>query len=355
MLEHTLWHPVGSLNDLAGGPHACVVLEQPVVIWQNDSGLFQAWADRCPHRGTPLSMGQVRNGQLECAYHGWQFDATGQCRVVPALPDFVPPTSHRACSYRTRQAYGLLWVQLAHGGDCDLPAFAAEQDVRLRKVNCGPYAVDTSAPRIVENFIDLSHFAFVHEGWLGTRDAVAVPHHEVTRTATGVLATGCKAVQPKSSVHATGYAMVEYTYEVVSPYAAVLTKVPEVGSATISDLRESIALFVCPVSPETSRVWIRMAMNDFESPDSTLVDFQNTIFSQDLPILESQRPKRLPLSPRAELHCAADRLSVAYRRFLRDMGVSFGLTAGGDSVIHAESPDAGAEELTLKTQQSDLT
>ena len=324
MIEKSLWHPAGLLVDLAGGPHAVVVLGEDVVVWQATGGSFQAWADRCPHRGTKLSMGHVKDGRLECAYHGWQFDAAGQCKHVPALPDFSPPPNQRACAYNTREAYGLLWVQMVKS-DHSVPAFAAETDERLRKVNCGPYPVNASAPRIVENFLDLSHFAFVHEGWLGTREAVSVPHYDVTPTPTGVLATGCKAVQPRSSVHATGNAMVDYTYEVVSPYAAVLTKVPEAGTTAVADLRESIALFVCPVTPEASVVWIRMAMNDFESPDQTLIDFQNTIFGQDQPILESQTPKRLPLQPGAELHCAADRMSVAYRRFLMDTGITFGV------------------------------
>lgn len=323
MIEKTFWHPVGKVGNLAGGPHSVVVLDEEVVVWQAKDGQFQAWADRCPHRGTKLSLGHMIDGRLECAYHGWQFDSGGQCLLVPALPGFVPPTSQRACTYSTQEAYGLLWVQMVPGVQA-LPVFAAEKDERLRKVNCGPYPVNASAPRIVENFLDLSHFAFVHEGWLGTREAVSVPHYDVNATPTGVLATGCKAVQPRSSVHATGNAMVEYTYEVVSPYAAVLTKVPEAGTAAIADLRESIALFVCPVTPETSMVWIRMAMNDFESPDQKLVDFQNTIFGQDQPILEAQRPKRLPLDAGAELHCAADRLSVAYRRFLVDSGITFG-------------------------------
>ncbi len=324
MIEKALWHPVGKLADLAGGPHAVVLLGEDVVVWQAPDGAFQAWADRCPHRGTKLSLGHLVDGRLECAYHGWQFDAGGQCKVIPALPDFVPPASQRACTYAAAEAYGLLWVQMAQSEQA-LPVFTAETDERLRKVNCGPYFVSASAPRIVENFLDLSHFAFVHEGWLGTRESMAVPHYDVTPTPTGVLATGCKAVQPRSSVHAKGNAVVEYTYEVVSPYAAVLTKVPEAGTTVVADLRESIALFVCPVTPDTSVVWIRMAMNDFESPDAKLIDFQNTIFGQDQPILESQAPKRLPLQVGAEQHCAADRMSVAYRRFLLDTGITFGV------------------------------
>ena len=326
MIEKSFWHPVGKLQDLVGGPHALVLLGEDVVVWQNAGGAFQAWVDRCPHRGTKLSMGKVNDDRLECAYHGWQFDTTGQCRAIPALPDFVPPAGQRACTFQTREAYGLLWVQMVKDVRA-VPQFTAEHDTRLRKVNCGPYAVNASAPRIVENFLDLSHFAFVHEGWLGTRASVSVPHYDVTPTPTGVLATGCKAVQPRSSVHATGNAVVEYTYEVVSPYAAVLTKVPEPGTTAVADLRESIALFVCPVTPETSVVWIRMAMNDFASPDQKLMDFQDIIFGQDQPILESQTPKCLPLSKGAELHCAADRMSVAYRQFLMDTGITFGVTS----------------------------
>jgi phenylpropionate dioxygenase-like ring-hydroxylating dioxygenase large terminal subunit len=269
-------------------------------------------------------LGRVQDGQLECAYHGWQFDGTGQCRGIPALPGFTPPAGHRACTHEAREAYGLVWVRLAHGEQA-LPVFAAEADDRLRKVNCGPYLVNSSAPRVVENFLDLAHFGFVHEGWLGSRDATSVPAYEVQMTPTGVLATGCKAVQPRSSVHATASAMVEYSYEVIGPYTAVLTKVPEAGSAAIADLRESIALFVCPVSPESCEVWIRMAMNDFESPDHKLTDFQDTIFGQDKPVLESQRPKRLPLAAGAELHCAADKTAVMYRRHLLEAGITFGV------------------------------
>ena len=330
MVEKSLWHPVGKLGDLAGGPHALVVLGEDLVVWQAPGGAHQVWADRCPHRGTKLSLGQVVAGRLACAYHGWQFDTGGQCKVIPALPDFVPAPSQRACTYSTAEAYGLLWVRMENNdnkaeAERALPQFAAEADARLRKVNCGPYRVHASAPRIIENFLDLAHFAFVHEGWLGTREAMAVPHYDVTTTPYGVLATGCKAVQPRSSVHATGNALVEYTYEVVSPYAAVLTKVPEAGTTAVADLRESIALFACPITPETSVVWIRLAMNDFESPDQKLIDFQNTIFGQDQPILESQRPKCLPLKAGAEQHCAADRMSVAYRRFLVDTGITFGV------------------------------
>jgi len=336
MFETGLFHPVASIDDLTDRPLAARLLEHDVVVWRDSRGAVHAAADRCPHRGAALSMGRVirepRGDMLECAYHGWRFDGRGQCVAVPALPDFKPPAEHRACAYSARVAYGLVWVALEADVPDDapglLPAFAAEHDAQLRKVNCGPYDVATSAPRLIENFLDMSHFGFVHEGWLGSREHVAMPPYRVDATPDGFLATECFAWQPQSSVHATGGAMVEYTYEVNAPYTCVLTKIPEAAAVAVQGFRESIAMFVGPLEPERSRVWIRMAMNDFESPDERLQSFQDTIFGQDQPVLESQRPRRLPISPDApvvELHSAADRASAAYRRYLRERGVRFGV------------------------------
>lgn len=102
-------------------------------------------------------MGKVVQGTLECPYHGWRMQGSGQVIHVPALPAFKPPAEHRACAYAARIAYGLIWVALtAHSelpADAAPPVFAAEDDDHLRKLNTGPYEVMTSAPRIVENFL----------------------------------------------------------------------------------------------------------------------------------------------------------------------------------------------------------
>lgn len=327
-VERQGWHPVALAADVAAAPQPAMLLGERLVLWRDADGGVRAWADRCPHRGAQLSMGCVRGGQLECPYHGWRFDAGGQAVVVPALPGFVPPASHRATTFDAIERYGLVWVRMASEGEAGPPVFAAEDEARLRKVNCGPYDVAASAPRIVENFLDMAHFGFVHEGWLGDRDHTALADYHIAASATGFLATGCKAWQPKSSVHAQGGADVEYTYEVNAPYTAILTKVPDASSVALADFRESIALFICPLTPESSRVWFRLAMNDFESPDAKLQAFQHTIFTQDQPVLESQSPKCLPISdaaPVRELHCAADRSASAYRRWLRERGVTFGI------------------------------
>jgi vanillate O-demethylase monooxygenase subunit len=65
-----------------------------------------------------------------------------------------------------------------------------------------------------------------------------------------------------------------------------------------------------------------MAMN-YEPPEG-MVEFQDRIFEQDRPILESQRPELLPLDLQAELHLRSDRTAIAYRRWLAQLGVRTG-------------------------------
>lgn len=323
MMEKTQWHPVALSSDVQQGPVGVRLLDEDLVLWRDAEGVANAFVDRCPHRGARLSLGRVNEGNLECPYHGWQFADSGQCVKVPAVPSFTPPPQHCVKSFGVQEACGLIWVQL-QAADVPLPAFEAEGDARLRKVSCGPYDVAASAPRIIENFLDMSHFGFVHEGWLGSRDATEMSPYNVENTAFGVKATNCKAVQPLSNLHSTKPAQVHYTYEVTGPYTALLTKIPEEGT-TKDGWREAIGLFICPITPESSRVWFRLAVADFESSDEQLQAFQHTIFTQDQPVLESQLPKPLPLDPRAELHSSADRMSAAYRRYLKTSGVTFGV------------------------------
>jgi phenylpropionate dioxygenase-like ring-hydroxylating dioxygenase large terminal subunit len=325
MIERTLWHPVVASETLAvaAAPRAARLLDEDLVLWRGADGTPRAWADRCPHRGARLTLGRIvacdDGERLECAYHGWQFNAAGACRRIPAMPEFKPPSGHRATVYETRESCGLVWVRLAPA-ETALPRFDGESDPDLRKLLCGPYEVEASAPRIVENFLDLAHFGFVHEGWLGDRAHTELDGYALTATPDGFVASGCRAWQPQSNRLAERGRWVDYRYELTAVYSAVLTKLPREADGQ----RDEIALFVCPREPERSTVWFRLAVTDTTSSDAQLRAFQDTIFAQDRPVLESQTPKRLPLGG-GELHCAADRSSTAYRRLLIERGIRFGV------------------------------
>ncbi len=141
---------------------------------------------------------------------------------------------------------------------------------------------------------------------------------------TGVIATECFAWQPQTNSLAHGGSEVEYTYRVVRPLTAILTKVPEAQQG----FREAISLHVQPLEEEASRVWIVLALTDFDTSDEQLRAFQDRIFLQDKPILENQVPRRLPLEPGAELPVRSDRMSMAYRSYLRDTGLHYGVISG---------------------------
>ena len=108
MTERTHWHPVAACDDIAQQPRAARLLGEDLVLWRDAQGAVHAWPDRCPHRGAKLSLGRLEAGRLECPYHGWQFDASGRCVHVPALPSFAPPATHRVATFETREAQGLV-------------------------------------------------------------------------------------------------------------------------------------------------------------------------------------------------------------------------------------------------------
>ena len=314
--EARWWHPVCAEGDALDAPLAVRLFDRDLVVWRDAARAPHIFVDQCPHRGARLSLGHVRDGKLQCGYHGWTFDGAGACVQMPSQPDFKPPAACAADVWQAASAHGLVWAARAPADDAPPPLAG----LPARRVVCGPYDVATSAPRLVENFLDTSHFAFVHEGFLGDRAHTAVPPYSVERTADGrPLIEHYRAWQPRATATSADGDWVDYRYEVLAPYAALLQKQPGAGAPG-----DAYALFTSPLDEETTRVWFVQCSDDAVSSDDALRGFQERIFAQDRPVLESQRPRRLPLSG-DERHVAADRLCVAYRRWLQNESVRYGV------------------------------
>ncbi len=67
-----------------------------------------------------------------------------------------------------------------------------------------------------------------------------------------------------------------------------------------------------------------MARDYGDESDEATREFEDMITLQDIPIVESQRPELLPLDLQAELHLRSDRTAIAYRRWLKELGLTFG-------------------------------
>jgi phenylpropionate dioxygenase-like ring-hydroxylating dioxygenase large terminal subunit len=81
---------------------------------------------------------------------------------------------------------------------------------------------------------------------------------------------------------------------------------------------------VTPVAERTSIAWTYVAKDYENIPDEETRQFEDMITWQDVPIVESQRPELLPLDLQAELHLRSDRTAIAYRKWLRQLGLTFG-------------------------------
>jgi phenylpropionate dioxygenase-like ring-hydroxylating dioxygenase large terminal subunit len=225
--------------------------------------------------------------------------------------------------FESQAAYGLVWVKLQASNNA-LPVFPESARPDLNQVLCGPYVVKTAAPRVVENFLDMAHFGFVHEGILGDAQHTEVANYQVEQfddaRGQGIVALNCRAWQPQSNIKAAQGQWVDYTYRVNAALTAILTKRP-----ANQNMHEAIALFVQPQTEETSVAWVVLALSIWDQTAEQLRAFQDTIFAQDLKILESQTPKKLPLVAGYEVPQAADKMSAAYRRYLLEQKMDYGV------------------------------
>ena len=222
---------------------------------------------------------------------------------------------------KTCVRYGYIWVSLGNPirDFFEIPEY---HEPDRRNIHAATIRVKVSAPRAIENFLDLAHFPFVHPGSLGEEPYTEIKDYEVAilEETNEVLAQKCRVWQPISMPTAKEGYEVEYVYRVPHPYCAILYK----ANAADVDRMDVIALFIQPVGEEESNANMLLSVIDDQNSDTQIRSFQQMIFAQDKPILENQVPKRLPLDLRAETSVRCDATSTAYRRWLQKRDVRFG-------------------------------
>jgi phenylpropionate dioxygenase-like ring-hydroxylating dioxygenase large terminal subunit len=223
------------------------------------------------------------------------------------------------------ERHGYLWTTLGTPVR-DILAIEEAEEADRRRVKCGAVTVRASGLRIVENFLDLAHFPFVHTDILGSEPHTEVRQYkaEIRRDSDEVWATNCQFFQPQAAKAATDGLMVDYMYRCTSPFVVMLYKT----APTATNRWDVICLFVQPMEPDLCRAHPVMFLIDDRSRQEELIEFQQLIFLQDRIILENQRPRLLPLEPKAEIPTRADASSIAYRRWLKEKGLTYGTAEG---------------------------
>lgn len=285
----------------------------------DDSTVLDDWLTIGPARllkGTDATQ-PVRRTLLGAELSCWR-GPDGLARCIGPCGE-LPMREHLAylwvcCSGRPRRAL------------FSVPEFA---EPRRRIVDCGGIGVATSGLRVIENFLDMGHFPYVHAGTLGQ-----VPHTEVRPyqvridpALDEIEATGCVFWQPRASASAGEGIEADYRYRVMQPFSAALYK----SSPGHPGEQDVIVLMVQPLAEERVIAHVLLIYLEKVLSDAELIAFQHMIFGQDKPILESHRPRRLPLQGTLESHMRCDLTSATYRRWLRSRSLRFGADPGDAS------------------------
>ncbi len=186
------WTPACLSTELSRTkPLARTVFGLPIVLFRDERGHACAARDRCLHRATALSSGEVVDGKLCCPYHGWSYDGAGRCVHIPSLGDaqrggVLSDVEHQRAGLRlapadvgclktfaVREQDGLVYVCLGEPrkDPFPVPYWNHPDWVVYFMVTRFPNGVTN----LVENFMDVPHTVYVHRGWFRRRRTKRVP------------------------------------------------------------------------------------------------------------------------------------------------------------------------------------
>ena len=209
-LMRQYWLPACLSSELIadGDPLRLMLLGEKLIAFRDSAGRVGVLDHRCPHRCASLFYGRNEDGGLRCVYHGWKFDAAGNCLEMPNLPadqDFRHKVQGKGL--RGGERGGLVYVYMGERAVAPpLPALEAmlcppeETDLSCRQREC-------NWPQALEGDIDTSHFSFLHIGKIEAEqidpdhmDRFQIidraPDYRVSATDWGTMYTAYRPAQP---------------------------------------------------------------------------------------------------------------------------------------------------------------
>ncbi|GAA0971773.1 aromatic ring-hydroxylating dioxygenase subunit alpha [Acrocarpospora macrocephala] len=313
------WYPVAYAADLTLSPRAVRVLGEDYVIWSGRDGEIGAAVDECPHRGSRLSQGWVENGDLVCPYHGWSFAPSGVCTRIPQNdPDKPIPPRARTLSVLVAERYGLIWIcpGMPRASIPELPEADDPEYVLIHEIM---EVWTASAPRVIDNALDVSHLAWTHRRTIGDSSRPRMNGLTVERDAERLRSRVSYASRLTDAQRANTGLTGEFTTrvtnsELVQPF--VFRDVMEYENG----LRHVLFKTATPVDDTHTLFCQFIARND--NPDEAkragIIELDRKIQNEDRELLERIRPE-FPLQMQTEMHTRTDRMTVEYRRILAEL------------------------------------
>ncbi len=263
-----------------------------LAVWRDDEGKVCCIADRCCHRGASLSCGKIKNGKLECPFHGFQFDGSGRVRLIPANgKNAVVPESQFVTSYSIYEAHGLIWMWW---GDEDKrtvePFFFKELADMSYSTFIDPW--NSHYSRCIENQLDVVHLPFVHKSTIGGGNKTLVNGPVVVRDGEQITFYVNNITDDGNTIPLKPDEIPDYEklFHLQFHY-------PNIWQNIISDKMRIFAAFV-PVDDENTLIYLRNYQKFITVPlIKDVVNYITKLFNiivlrQDKRVVLTQLPKR---------------------------------------------------------------
>jgi len=300
------WQPVARLEDLKDGPQRAVLLGEPLAVFLTESGEAAVVADRCAHRGALLSMGKVCGESIQCPYHGWEWSGEGACTRIPSLADQrqIPPLA-QISSYPVQVQWGLVWTTLEEPltGVPDVPWFDEDS---WTWGHGEPFELPVAFGLMIENFRDVSHFAFVHQATLGVQPAEIEP---LLPERDGLEVTLRRNMEWGEGASDAWGSLREMGYHTIAPNFTSARMFTDDGERCLLHAARAIS------ATESMHYWIEAGLENFDRERlEKVIAYDAGIYAEDVAVISKVTPPELPLDLSAEVHTPADRFTLVYRQ-----------------------------------------
>ncbi len=310
------WYAVALCDEVESNPISVKLLNEDFVIWRESNGGLIAAPERCPHRQAPLSHGHLENGRLVCPYHGWTFSEFGKCVNIPSAADGVPiPSKAHLDTAEVIEKYGLIWLC---PGKPLKPLFELEEelDPSFRRINTEVQKWEVAATRMVDNFLDITHFPYVHAGTFGAGQETKVPN--ITLEYLDEDFFGYRydilAANPEEAKSTSGSNEESVERSMSSGFNLPLTVRSTI--AYKSGLEHIILLLSTPIDETSSYfTFVIWRNDDFTVPADEVISFDRAIGEEDRVMLEKLNGV-MPLDRTALVNVQSDKATVEWRRQL---------------------------------------
>jgi vanillate O-demethylase monooxygenase subunit len=333
MFLKNTWYVACMPDDFQDKPLGRKICGESMVFYRGAQGQAVALEDFCPHRGAPLSLGFVKDGNLVCGYHGLEMGCEGKTIAMPGQRVRGFPAIR---SFPVVERYGFVWVwpgQADKASEDLIPKFEFF-DNPAWAYGGGLYHIACDYRLMVDNLMDLTHETYVHASTIGQKEIDEVPcvtktegdHVTTSRFMENISAPPFWKMALRGNKLADDVPVDRWQICHFTPPSHVMIEVGVAhaghGGYHAPDHVKAYSVVVDFITPETeTSIWYFWGMaRKFQPQDTALTasirEGQGKIFSEDLQMLELQQKNLLAHPTRELLKLNIDAGGVQSRRVI---------------------------------------